>query len=132
MPRLPVPVLVSIVLFAITHVAGLWQMILLSRTLEAPLCVPYSALAIVYGGIAMMLVCVAAGRHWARLVCTLLTLLGLLFLLPQLFVLDATQWLTASAKTVALVLLNVRASDAWFRRDKNRPPIQPDPAQQVE
>lgn len=112
--NIPKPVLLSIALLLAAHGAGLWQMILLSRTLGVSLWMPYSTLAVVYLLLAVLLVMILRGKRWARSVYTVLGILSLLSVVDHAADLSASGWLVAAAKVVALVLLYVTASNSWF------------------
>ena len=112
--NIPKPVLLSVALLLATHGVGLWQMILLSRTLGVPLWMPYSTLAVVYFLLAALLAMIMRGKRWARSTYAVVGILGLLSVLGHIADLSALGWLVAAAKVLALVLLYVPASSSWF------------------
>ncbi|MCI4569505.1 hypothetical protein [Lysobacter sp. CFH 32150] len=125
--NIPKPVLLSVALLLATHGAGLWQMILLSRTLSVPLWLPYSTLAAVYLLLAALLVMIMRGKRWARSAYTVVGILGLLSVLGHIADLSTSGWLVAAAKVVALVLLYVPASNSWFAGSSPNNSFKPKP-----
>ena len=110
----PKPVLLSVALLLAAHATGLWQMILLSRTLDVPLWMPYSTLAAIYLLLAALLAMILSGKRWARATYTVLGIFSLLSALNLIADLSAVGWLAAAAKASALVLLYVPISNSWF------------------
>jgi len=125
--NIPKLVLFSVALLLAAHAAGLWQMILLSRTLGVPLWMPYSTLAVVYSLLIVLLVMILRGKRWARMVYTVLGVLSLLSVVGHVSDLSATGWLVAMAKVVALVLLYVPASNSWFTGSSPNNSFKPKP-----
>lgn len=112
--NIPKSVLLSVAILLTTHVAGLWQMILLSRILGVPLWMPYSALAVFYLLLVALLVLILRGKYWARAVYTVLGIFSFLSVLGHIADLSAVGWLVQAAKFVALTLLYVPTSNSWF------------------
>ena len=112
--NIPRPVLISAALLLTTHVVGLWQMILLARTLSVPLWMPYSTLAVIYPLLIALLAMMLRGKRWARFIYTVLGVISLLAAFEHVAGLSAAGWLVVSAKVVALVLLHIPASNLWF------------------
>ncbi len=110
----PKPIIFSVALLLVVHAAGLWQMILLSRTLGVSLWMPYSTLALVYSLLAVLLVMILRGKRLARAVYTVLGVLSLLSVVSHITDLNVAGWLVAAAKTLALVLLYIPTSNSWF------------------
>jgi len=125
--HIPKPVLFSVVLLLAAHAAGLWQMILLSRTSGVPLWMPYSTLAVVYSLLMALLVMMLRGKRWARAVYTVLGVLSLLSAVGHVADLSAAGLLVAMAKVVALVLLYVPASNSSFAGSRPNNSFKPNP-----
>jgi hypothetical protein len=124
---IPKPVLFSVALLFATHAVGLWQMVLLSRTLGVPLWMPYSTLTVVYLFLVVLLAMMLRGKHWARFVYTVLGVIGLLSVLGQIAGLSAAGWLVVAGKAMALVLLYVPASNSWFEGSRPNNSFKPNP-----
>lgn len=112
--NVPKSVVCATTLLLATHAAGLWEMILLSRTLGVPLWMPYSVLAFVYSLVLFLLLLLLRGKSWARVVCTVFGILNLLSASQHIAALGVAGWLVATAKAIALMLLYAPASNAWF------------------
>ena len=125
--NIPKPVVVSITLLVAAHAAGLWQMILLSRTLGVPLWIPYSTLVFVYSLLLAVLVFILRGKRWARAAYTILGVLSLLSAVGNVADLSAAGWLVAATKVVGLALLYVPASNLWFAGSSPNNSFKPKP-----
>jgi len=115
--EIPTPVLISAALLTAVHAVGLWQMVLLSRTTDVPLWMPYSTLAVLYSLLAVALTMVLLGKRWARTIFAILAAFAVLSALGRLA--GMAGFLTAAVKVLAVVLLYVPTSDAWFNRNSS-------------
>ncbi|WP_371180726.1 hypothetical protein [Xanthomonas sacchari] len=112
-PDRPKAVSVSVALLVATHMIGLAQMIGLSGTLDVPLWLPYSALAVLYSLLIFLIVMLMRGSQLARTTYTVVGLLGLVSTASSANHLGMG-WLIVAAKLTALTLLYIPSSDAWF------------------
>ncbi|WP_267095255.1 hypothetical protein [Xanthomonas sacchari] len=113
-PDRPNAVSVSVALLFATHMIGLAQMIGLSGTLDVPLWLPYSALAVLYSLVIFLVVMMMRGSQLARTIYTVVGVLGLLSTASSANHLDMMSWLIVVAKLAALALLYIPSSNAWF------------------
>ncbi|WP_234006484.1 hypothetical protein [Xanthomonas sacchari] len=88
-------------------------MIGLSGTLDVPLWLPYSALAVLYSLLIFLIVKMMRGSQLARTAYTAVGLLGLVSTASSANHLGMG-WLMVAAKLAALTLLYIPSSDAWF------------------
>ncbi|WP_131721635.1 hypothetical protein [Xanthomonas sp. NCPPB 1128] len=89
-------------------------MIGLSGTLDVPLWLPYSALAVLYPLVIFLIVMMMRGSPLARSIYTVVGLLGLVSTASSANHLDMVGWLIVAAKLSAMALLYVPASNSWF------------------
>ncbi len=104
----------SVSLLTGIHIVGLWQMILLSRTLGVALWMPYSALVVVYVGLAALLAMILFGKSWARTVYSILTIFGAIILLGSAEKLDMPSIALNAIRFTAVALLYLPVSNLWF------------------
>jgi hypothetical protein len=112
--NIPKPILVAVALLLAAHGTGLWQMTLLSRTLDVPLWMPYSILALIYSLLAALFAMLLRGKRWARTAYTVLWVFGLFSVVGHITDLSVVGWLIAAARATALALLYVPASNSWY------------------
>lgn len=110
----PKEILMSVSLLTGIHIVGLWQMILLSRTLGVALWMPYSALVVVYVGLAALLAMILFGKSWARTVYSILTIFGAIILLGSAEKLDMPSIALNAIRFTAVALLYLPVSNLWF------------------
>ncbi|MCW0400017.1 hypothetical protein NB688_003548 [Xanthomonas sacchari] len=123
-PDRPNAVSVSVALLVATHTIGLVQMIGLSGTLDVPLWLPYSALAVLYSLVIFLVVMMMRGSQLARTIYTVVGGLGLVFTARVANQLDMVSWLIVAGKLVALILLYLPSSSRWFAyKSPDRPSI---------
>ena len=115
--KLPKSVLIAVLLLAMAHAAGLWEMIAISHTLGVPLWMPYMALAICYSSIVLFLAMMILGKRWARTTYTALAAFGFLATLAHATGISTIGLTVLATKVVAVILLYVSASNQWFNRD---------------
>jgi hypothetical protein len=125
--NIPKPVLFSVALLLGTHAIGLWQMVLLTRTLGVPLWMPYSTLAFLYSLLVALFAMILLGKRWARTTYTALGVLILFSGLGHAAELSVLGWLVAAGRVVAVVLLYVPASDSWFTGSSPNTSFKPEP-----
>ncbi len=125
--NIPKPVIVSVALLFGAHAIGLWQMILLSRTLGVPLWMPYSTLAVMYSLSTVLLVLILRGKRWARATYTVVGVLGFLSAAGHIADLSVAGWLVTAGKAVALVLLYIPVSNLWFAGSNPNNSFKPKP-----
>ena len=124
-PFPPRPVVIAVVLLAAGMLFGLVRSLqILQPMAPAPLLtLVYVVLAVGYVVLAALLFAIWRGYNWARWVCAAMTLLGLARAVQALTSSDSA-WLALETalpplvQIVAMALLFVRASDAWFKRRK--------------
>ena len=117
--KIPRTILLSATLLLAAHAVGLWQMVLLSRTLGVPLWMPYSILVVVYSLLAGLFVMILRGKRWARNTYSFIAVLAVLSALAHAQDLGAAGFALVAAKVVAVVLLYVSASERWFDRSNS-------------
>ena len=125
--KLPKSVLIAVLLLAMAHAAGLWEMIAISHTLGVPLWMPYIVLVICYSFIALLLTMLLRGKRWARTTYTALAAFGLLATLTHATGISTLGLTVLATKIVAVVLLYVSASNQWFNRDGPNNSFKPTP-----
>ena len=127
----PTAVFAAAFILSATLLVGLVEMFkfIAETDLAVPPIIPYSITTLLYLAWACLLYQVSRGKNWARILYTVVIVLGLLqmaALFPALMKSDELNLLAfamLAAKSVAIFLLYVPSSNAWFRNDRSGDPV---------